>query len=214
MRRRHATRIILAATAAVAASERAEPTAHFILLATQRTGSTWVMSELSKHSSCIATGTELFLDHKGFKWTESSRVRCLKTLYGSDVDKKQKPHKCSPKFKQFRSEVRAFAARQNRSSLPAVVGWKYLLNAGVPKHKSNIGGMMRDWPWLKRMWKHRGVKVLFLRRRNHLATVVSRCAEIKTLTPRSSRRPRRHRCAPDALVDFHTGLSRIKFSYA
>ena len=24
------------------------------------------MSELSKHSSCIATGTELFLDHKGF----------------------------------------------------------------------------------------------------------------------------------------------------
>jgi len=149
--------LLLAAAAAVVA-ERAEPTAHFILLATQRTGSTWVMSELSKHSSCIATGTELFLDHKGFTWTESSRVRCLKTLYGSDVDKKQKPHKCSPKFKQFRSEVRAFAARQNRSSLPAVVGWKYLLNAGVPKHKSNIGGMMRDWPWLKRMWKHRGAR--------------------------------------------------------
>ena len=151
-------KFLLLATAAAVVAERAEPTAHFILLATQRTGSTWVMSELSKHSSCIATGTELFLDHKGFTWTESSRVRCLKTLYGSDVDKKQKPHKCSPKFKQFRSEVRAFAARQNRSSLPAVVGWKYLLNAGVPKHKSNIGGMMRDWPWLKRMWKHRGAR--------------------------------------------------------
>ena len=88
------TQILLLAAAAVVA-ERAEPTAHFILLATQRTGSTWVMSELSKHSSCIATGTELFLDHKGFKWTESSRVRCLKTLYGSEIDKKQKPHKCS-----------------------------------------------------------------------------------------------------------------------
>ena len=108
------TKILLLAAAAAVVAERAEPTAHFILLATQRTGSTWVMSELSKHSSCIATGTELFLDHKGFTWTESSRVRCLKTLYGSDVDKKQKPHKCSPKFKQFRSEVRAFAARQNR----------------------------------------------------------------------------------------------------
>ena len=177
--------LLLAAAAAVVA-ERAEPTAHFILLATQRTGSTWVMSELSKHSSCIATGTELFLDHKGFTWTESSRVRCLKTLYGSDVDKKQKPHKCSPKFKQFRSEVRAFAARQNRSSLPAVVGWKYLLNAGVPKHKSNIGGMMRDWPWLKRMWKHRGVKVLFLRRRNHLATVVSRASNFHSHNPHPS----------------------------
>ena len=91
--------LLLAAAAAVVA-ERAEPTAHFILLATQRTGSTWVMSELSKHSSCIATGTELFLDHKGFKWTESSRVRCLKTLYGSAIDKKQKPHKCSEKFKK------------------------------------------------------------------------------------------------------------------
>ena len=45
--------LLLAAAAAVA--ERAEPTAHFILLATQRTGSTWVMSELSKHSSCIET---------------------------------------------------------------------------------------------------------------------------------------------------------------
>ena len=44
--------LLLAAAAAVVA-ERAEPTAHFILLATQRTGSTWVMSELSKHSSCI-----------------------------------------------------------------------------------------------------------------------------------------------------------------
>ena len=54
MWRRRAIAIILAAAAAVAASERAEPTAHFILLATQRTGSTWVMSELSKHSSCIA----------------------------------------------------------------------------------------------------------------------------------------------------------------
>ena len=74
MWRRRAIAIILAAAAAVAASERAEPTAHFILLATQRTGSTWVMSELSKHSSCIATGTELFLDHKGFTWTQSAQL--------------------------------------------------------------------------------------------------------------------------------------------
>ena len=93
--------LLLAAAAAVVA-ERAEPTAHFILLATQRTGSTWVMSELSKHSSCIATGTELFLDHKGFTWTQSSRARCLKMLYGSDIDKKKKPYKCSEKFKKVR----------------------------------------------------------------------------------------------------------------
>ena len=46
---------LLLAAAATVVAERAEPTAHFILLATQRTGSTWVMSELSKHSSCIAT---------------------------------------------------------------------------------------------------------------------------------------------------------------
>ena len=49
------TQILLLAAAAAVVAERAEPTAHFILLATQRTGSTWVMSELSKHSSCIAT---------------------------------------------------------------------------------------------------------------------------------------------------------------
>ena len=120
--------LLLAAAAAVA--ERAEPTAHFILLATQRTGSTWVMSELSKHSSCIATGTELFLDHKGFKWTESSRVRCLKTLYGSDVDKKQKPHKCSEKFKKFRSEVRDFAARQRRGGPAETPSTRPVVRAG------------------------------------------------------------------------------------
>ena len=49
------TQILLLAAAAAVVAERAEPTGHFILLATQRTGSTWVMSELSKHSSCIAT---------------------------------------------------------------------------------------------------------------------------------------------------------------
>ena len=96
------TQILLLAAAAAVVAERAEPTAHFILLATQRTGSTWVMSELSKHSSCIATGTELFLDHKGFTWTQSSRARCLKMLYGSDIDKKKKPYKCSDKFKKVR----------------------------------------------------------------------------------------------------------------
>ena len=105
------TQILVLAAAAAVVAERAEPTGHFILLATQRTGSTWVMSELSKHSSCIATGTELFLDHKGFTWTQSSRARCLKMLYGSDIDKKKKPYKCSEKFKKFRSEVRDFAAR-------------------------------------------------------------------------------------------------------
>ena len=83
------TKILLLAAAAAVVAERAEPTSHFILLATQRTGSTWVMSELSKHSSCIATGTELFLDHKGFTWTQSSRARCLKMLYGSEIDKKK-----------------------------------------------------------------------------------------------------------------------------
>ena len=201
------TQILLLAAAAAVVAERAEPTAHFILLATQRTGSTWVMSELSKHSSCIATGTELFLDHKGFTWTQSSRARCLKMLYGSDIDKKKKPYKCSEKFKKFRSEVRDFAARQNRSSLPAVVGWKYLLNAGKPgpRSKIGVGGMMRDWKWLRQMWKKRGVKVLFLRRRNHLATVVSRCVKIKI-----SGAPRHRR----DVVDFHTGLARVQLPHA
>ena len=84
--------------------------------------------------------------------------------------------------------MRDFAARQNRSSLPAVVGWKYLLNAGKPgpRSKIGVGGMMRDWPWLKRMWKHRGVKVLFLRRRNHLATVVSRASNFHSHNPHPS----------------------------
>ena len=48
--------LLLAAAAAAVVGDRAEPTAHLILLATQRTGSTWVMSELSKHGPCIATG--------------------------------------------------------------------------------------------------------------------------------------------------------------
>ena len=45
---------------------------------------------------------------------------------------------------------------------------------------------MRDWPWLKSMWKHRGVKVLFLRRRNHLATVVSRASNFHSHNPHPS----------------------------
>ena len=66
MRRRHATTLILAATAAVAASERAEPTAHFILLATQRTGSTafaqlanWLQGGGSKCPSPLDTSREV-----------------------------------------------------------------------------------------------------------------------------------------------------------
>ena len=135
------TQILLLAAAAAVVGERAEPTAHFILLATQRTGSTWVMSELSKHSSCIATGTELFLDHKGFTWTESSRVRCLKTLYGSDVDKKQKPHKCSPKFKQFRSEVRAL---QKKVKLETSGRWEMLRQLKNVKNAYSELGHLRD----------------------------------------------------------------------
>jgi hypothetical protein len=122
------TQILLLAAAAVVA-ERAEPTGHFILLATQRTGSTWVMSELSKHSSCIATGTELFLDHKGFTWTQSSRARCLKMLYGSEIDKKKKPYKCSDKFKKFRSEVRDFAVLKIHSKRlnETVLNWNVVV---------------------------------------------------------------------------------------
>ena len=108
--------LLLAAAAAVVA-ERAEPTVHFHAAATQRTGSTWVMS-VSKHSSCIATGTELFLDHKGFKWTE--RAACaFEDVYGSDVDKKEAPQVS----KTVPSEVRAPPrARTARLYLPSWVG--------------------------------------------------------------------------------------------
>ena len=72
---------LLLAAAATVVAERAEPTAHFILLATQRTGSTWVMSELSKHSSCIATGTEL-LNETVLNWNV-----VVKTLTGTEFER-------------------------------------------------------------------------------------------------------------------------------
>ena len=70
---------LLLATAAAVVAERAEPTAHFILLATQRTGSTWVMSELSKHSSCIATGIDE--TRRPRRWEMLRQLKNVKNAY-------------------------------------------------------------------------------------------------------------------------------------
>ena len=55
------TKFLLLAAAAAVVAERAEPTGHFILLATQRTGSTWVMNETVLNWNVVVktlTGTE------------------------------------------------------------------------------------------------------------------------------------------------------------
>ena len=115
--------LLLAAAAAAPSKEPATPSGHFILLATQRTGTSWVMSELARRSSCIATASELFLDDdhhksrarskdaKDFKWTRSRRVRCLKTLYGEQIDKQKQPHRCSEKFKRWRPAWKSTRSR-------------------------------------------------------------------------------------------------------
>jgi len=108
MRRRHAATIILAAATAVAASERAEPTAHFILLATQRTGSTsanatafaqlanWLQGGGSKCPSPLDTSREvdgpgaravLKIHSKSLNETVLNWNVVVKTLTGTEFER-------------------------------------------------------------------------------------------------------------------------------
>lgn len=126
-----------------------------------------MMSELSGRSRCIVTENELMLDQHGHKWSRKGRQTCLGILYGDVIDR-SKLKFCGGKFKHFVDKTSRFASKNNNSGLVAVSGFKWMQS------------IERDWSWLEPLWKRHGVKVITLRRKDHVRTVVSRVINAKT----------------------------------
>ena len=132
----------------------AQPDGFFVLLGTQRTGTTWVVAELAK-SPCVVAGDEVMINRGGHHWHLAARRDCLGLLYDGGVGSRRA---CGPKFLKFLDA----ATRGARAANATVAGFKWMQS------------VERDAAWLLPLWKKAGVKVVTLRRRDHVRTVVSR----------------------------------------
>ena len=160
------SRLIILATLALTSAQRgAPPTGHALLLGTQRTGTTWAMAVLAK-SPCVSTTSELFIQ---FKWERGARMACLKMLYG-DADARDRAlrSKCSAKFRGFLDKSRQFASKNNATGLPSIEAFKWMQS------------VEKDWDWFKELWKRHDVKVITLRWRDHVRTLLSRITNRNT----------------------------------
>lgn len=139
---------------AAAARAAAPPDGHFVLLGTQRTGTTWVISELAT-SPCIRTGDELMINRDSHHWHLAARKSCLGLLYAGDGSRRT----CGEKFLKYIDDVTAARSPRNAT---LVAGFKWMQS------------VERDHDWLFPLWRKTGVKVVTLRRRDHVRTVLSR----------------------------------------
>ena len=142
-------------------AQRGQPTGHALLLGTQRTGTTWAMAELGR-SPCVQTTSELFIQ---FVWKRDARMACLGLLYGDAAAGRSK---CSAKFRAFLDKSSSFAAKNNATGLPSISAFKWMQS------------VEKDWDWLKVLWKRYDVKIITLRRRDHVRTLLSRVTNRKT----------------------------------
>ena len=72
------------------------------------------------------------------------------------------------KFRAFLDKSRAFASKNNATGLPSVEAFKWMQS------------VEKDWDWLKELWKRHDVKVITLRRRDHVRTLLSRITNRNT----------------------------------
>jgi hypothetical protein len=153
------------ALASTNAQRGATPSGHALLLGTQRTGTTWAMAELDR-SPCVSTTSELFIQ---FKWERGARMACLRMLYGdADARDRSLRQKCSAKFRAFLDKSRQFALKNNATGFPSIEAFKWMQS------------VEKDWDWLKELWKRHDVKVITLRRRDHVRTLLSRITNRNT----------------------------------
>lgn len=134
--------------------------ADFLLVGTQRTGTTWVMSELARNP-CVVTDGELMINRHGHRWNLNARRTCVSLLYGAGGAAEGRAL-CSRKFRDALDKRAAHAAKANRTGLATHYGFKWMQS------------VEKDWAWLAPLWKRRNVKLVVLRRSDHVRTVLSR----------------------------------------
>ena len=127
----------------------------FVLISTQRTGSSFVMLTLRRELCDVDTETELFQHHEG--WNASSQLDALVALF--DGSRAPPPAVAavpgSGKWRAFYDKSRAYAA-------PTAFGFKWMM--------SQDAGRL----WDAFLDGTRDVRLVFLRRDNYLKMLVSR----------------------------------------
>ena len=159
------------------AAARNQPRALFIVVTTQRTGSTWLSEELDTHP-CLEVGKELFLDVKFFKhqpefhWREPSVRYALDAYARPTGSNAPEPKNLTKAFDLFyRRCVRPAylkGPKGRRDRMPEGCGFKWMLSQYFDEYWGR---------WLADFVKTRGARLVFLTRTNVLRKYVSQAAK-------------------------------------
>lgn len=176
----------------------------FIIVTTQRTGSTWLSEELAVHP-CIECGKELFLDVKPWKELDApldgvvpfqfywSNVT-LKAAMANLVDEAAAPLNLTVTYDHFR-------AKCARDYYHAACGFKWMASQHVVEH----------WrAWLADFCRAHGVSLVFLTRANLLRVYASKVAKrMRDTDHGTSMNPVKNRTA-GAPLELPTGWPLVK----
>ena len=189
--------VVVAALAAVGRCD-------FLVTGTQRTGTTWVMAELAKNP-CVVTASELMLNEHGHTWSRDARQSCVGLLYGDGVAAEARKL-CTSKFRDALDSRANWARKNGKRGLPVVFGFKWMQS------------VEKDWDWIAPLWKRRDVKVVVLRRRNHVRTLVSRVANARSGKAHPDAKTAKKQAAAKVTLktangELHKHLKRIETSY-
>lgn len=130
--------------------------APFAVIATQRTGSQWVMKTLSKEFCDVDATPEIFTGGDG--WNTTAQRAALETLF-FDVTVAAPAAAAAGSPRQFRRDVE----RAQRYRRPTAYGFKWMLNQGLDEL----------FDWFLNLCVERGAKIVFLKRRDYLRMYVS-----------------------------------------
>ena len=163
----------------VISAARRGPRDLFIVITTQRTGSTWFVEELDTHP-CLEVTRELFLDVKFYKsepefhWIkhEGSQRYALDALLrptGSAAPVRANlTHTFDDFYKHCVRPAWDRGPKGRRDRMPEGCGFKWMLSQHVATH----------WDaWFAQLCKDRGIRLVFLTRRNVLRLYMSSVAK-------------------------------------
>ncbi|KAH8073873.1 hypothetical protein JL721_2419 [Aureococcus anophagefferens] len=124
----------------------------FVVVATQRTGSKWIMKTLRRQTCDVDAESELFTDNHG--WDQYNHREAIKAIFDQSLP--------LPAADGRHVVAQRFINRTRREDGlgPVAYGFKWMLNQG----------MAEQWPWF--LWGARA-KLVFLHRRDFLRMAIS-----------------------------------------
>ena len=127
----------------------------FVVVATQRTGSKWIMKTLRRQTCDVDAESELFTDNHG--WDQYNHREAIEAIFDQSLP--------LPASDGRQVVAQRFINRTRREDGlgPVAYGFKWMLNQG----------MAEQWPWFLRLCAARRVKLVFLHRRDYLRMAIS-----------------------------------------